>query len=124
MKHSVYFTDDERDFLIQVMDMFCEYNDLKNLPVKTKLLLNATAYEESEIILMYLYLREVKKSIEKALDNPLLKDDNLLLNYKGVNHCLRTCRKSLDECGVDVNELCKLADEFLYLYNLGINDIE
>ena len=98
MKHSVYFTDDERDFLIQVMDMFCEYNDLKNFPVKTKLLLNATDYEETEIILMYLYLREVKKSIEKALDNPLLKDDNLLLNYKGVNHCLRTCRKALGEC--------------------------
>ena len=113
MKYIIDFTEAETDFLIQVINRFLMDVPIKNFPLKTKLLLNEKSFYEDEIIFLYLYLRKFKEIIEKHLDNTITNDENLILNYKGINHCLRKCRKSLEEHGKNPDEVKISFDEFI-----------
>lgn len=104
MKIKIIFTDIEVDFLIQVLNQFMSENNITNFPLKNKLLLNENLFYKEEVVFLYLYLKAFKKTVEKYLDNPETNDENLRLNYKGVNHCLRKCRKSLEEQNFDFSE--------------------
>ncbi len=112
MKLNVNFTDIEADFLIQILNKFMSDNNMTDFPLKNKLLLNENQFYTEEIEFLYLYLKCFKQTIEKYLYNSKINDENLLLNYKGVNHCLRKCRKALEENNLDVSELCLSYNEF------------
>ncbi len=112
MKIKIVFTDIEVEFLLQVVDKFMFENKLTDFPLKNKLMLNESLFDKEEVVLLYLYLRVFKQTIEKHLDNPYTYDENLRLNYKGVNHCLRKCRKALEEQNVYIPELENSYDEF------------
>ena len=108
----IYFDEYENDFLIQIINKFMNDNNITNFPLKNKLLLNETSFYKEEVQLMYLYLKVFKETIEKYLDNPKTNDENLRMNYKGTNHCLRKCRKSLEEHGVNLSEFNSSYDDF------------
>ncbi len=113
MNVKIKFAYDEVDLLIQIINKFMIDVNITNFPLKNKLLLNETSFYENEVEFLYLYLKCFKSTIEKYLDNPDTNDENLRLNYKGVNHCLRKCRLALEENGVDVAKLKISLDEFL-----------
>lgn len=117
MKLKVIFTDIEVDFLIQILNKFMSDNNITNFPLKNKLLLNENTFYVEEIELLYLYLKGLKQTIEKHLDNPNTNDDNLRLNYKGINHCLRKCRKALEEHDINLSEIKVSFDEFFNLFS-------
>lgn len=113
MIYKVYFTDAEKEFLIQVINKFMLDVNLEDFPLKNKLLLNENSFYIEEIEFLYLYLKMFKQTIEKYLDIPETNNENLRLNYKGTNHCLRKCRKFLEEHGVSVSELNISFDKFI-----------
>lgn len=117
MKLKIIFTDIEVEFLIQILNKFMFENNITNFPLKNKLLLNENSFYIEEIEFLYLYLRMIKQTIEKYLDNPQTNDENLRLNYKGVNHCLRKCRKSLEEHDIGLSELKVSSDEFFKFFS-------
>lgn len=112
MKIKIYFTDIEVDFLIQVINRFLLEVKITNFPLKNKLLLNESSFYEDEVKFLYLHLKVFKETVEKYLDSSNIYDENLNLNYKGCNHCLRKCRKALEENNIDVSELCLSYNEF------------
>lgn len=109
---NIYFDEYEVDFLIQIINKFMNDNSITNFPLKNKLLLNETSFCKEEVQFMYLNLKVFKQTIEKYLDDPKVNDENLHLNYKGTNHCLRKCRKSLEEHGFNLSEFNSSYDEF------------
>ena len=113
MSIKIKFTYDEVDLLIQIINKFMNDVNITNFPLKNKLLLNETSFHKDEVEFLYLYLKCFKGTVEKYLDDPNINDENLRLNYKGINHCLRRCRLALEEYGVDVTELKVSFDEFL-----------
>ncbi len=102
---NISFTEIERDFLVQVVKLFEATSEIKVSELKNKIIANEKSFSENEVKLLYLFIRDLKTSIEKLLDNPNIKDENLQLNYKGCNHCLRKCRKALEESGISVSDL-------------------
>lgn len=113
MKIKIKFTYDEVDLLLQTVNKFMSDVSITNFPLKNKLLLNETSFYKDEVEFLYLYLKCFKSALEEHLDNPFVNDENLRLNYKGVNHCLRKCRLALEENDVDVSKLSTSFDEFL-----------
>lgn len=113
----IYFDKYELDFLIQLINKFMNDSNITNFPLKNKLLLNETSFYKEEVEFLYLYLKMFKKTTEKYLDNPQINDENLHLNYKGTNHCLRKCRKSLEEHGVNLLELSSSYNHFLDFFS-------
>lgn len=113
MKYKVYFTDTEKEFLIQVLNKFMIDVNLKDFPLKNKLLINENSFYIDEIEFLYLYLKIFKQTIEKYLNIRETNNENLRLNYKGTNHCLRKCRNFLVEHDVSVSELNISSDKFI-----------
>ncbi len=112
MKCKIIFNDVELDFLIQVINKFMFDANLSDFSLKNKLLLNENSFYVEEIEFLYLYLKSFKQTIEKCLDAFEINDENLRLNYKGVNHCLRKCRKALESLGINLLDLSTSYDEF------------
>lgn len=113
----IYFDKYEFAFLIQLINKFMVDVRITNFPLKNKLLLNETSFYKEEVEFLYLYLKVFKKTIEKYLDNPQINDENLYLNYKGTNHCLRKCRKSLEEHDVNCSELDSSYNDFFEFFS-------
>lgn len=112
MAYKIEFSKLERDLLVQILELFCKHNNLSEISIKNKIENDKVEFEEKEIILLYLYINQIKKTYEKYLDDETKKDNNMLANYKGFNHCLRKCRIALEKHGIDISSLKQSFENF------------